>query len=89
MQVICFEDQAFYEMLDRLYQRYKAENNIKEEKWITGEVAMKRLGISSKTTLQKFRDEGRIRFVPITPKNFLYDNDSINAYLEDNACNTF
>lgn len=89
MEVICFEDKAFYEMLDRLYQRYKAEKNVKEEKWITGEVAMKRLGISSKTTLQKFRDEGRIRFVPITPKNFLYDNDSINAYLEDNACNTF
>lgn len=89
MDVICFEDKAFYEMLDLLYQRYKTENGVKEEKWITGELAMRRLGISSKTTLQKFRDEGRIRFVPITPKNFLYDNDSINAYLEDNACNTF
>lgn len=89
MNVICFEDRAFYEMLDRLYQKYKAENNLKEEKWITGEQAMKKLGISSKTTLQNFRDQGKIRFVPVTPKNFLYDNDSINAYLEDNACNTF
>ncbi len=89
MEVICFEDKAFYEMLDRLYQRYKAENNVKEEKWVTGEVAMKRLGIASKTTLQKFRDEGRIRFVPITPKNFLYDNDSIKTYLEENARNIF
>ncbi|WP_345948872.1 DNA-binding protein [Mucilaginibacter sp. PAMB04274] len=89
MQVICFEDEAFYEMLDRLYKRYKADNNINEEKWITGDMAMKRLGISSKTSLQKFRDEGRIRFVPVTPKNFLYDSDSINAYLDSKAQNTF
>jgi hypothetical protein len=89
MEVICFEDKAFYELLDRLYQRYKTEGNIKEDTWISGDEAMKRLGIKSKTTLQNYRDEGKIRYTQPTPKIILYDTDSINEFLEENACNTF
>jgi predicted site-specific integrase-resolvase len=47
------------------------------------------IGISSKTTLQKFRDEGRIRFAQPDRKIILYDRDSINEYLEKNAKGTF
>jgi hypothetical protein len=89
MEVICLEDKAFYELLDKLYRRYKTENDVKENKWISGEEAMKKLNISSKTTLQNFRDEGKIRFSYVTPKIIVYDVDSINFYLEDNAHNAF
>ncbi len=89
MEVICFEDKAFFEMLDRLYDRYKTDNKIVEDKWISGDEAMKRLKISSKTTLQNFRDEGKIKFSYVTPKIIVYDSDSINFYLEDNAQHAF
>ena len=50
---------------------------------------MKRLNITSKTTLQKFRDEGKIRFSQPEKKIILYDTDSINDYLDKHAKNTF
>ncbi|RYZ84994.1 MAG: DNA-binding protein, partial [Proteobacteria bacterium] len=47
------------------------------------------LKIKSKTTLQKLRDEGKIRFSQPQKKLILYDRDSINTYLEQNAKKTF
>jgi Asp-tRNA(Asn)/Glu-tRNA(Gln) amidotransferase C subunit len=50
---------------------------------------MRKLRISSKTTLQKLRDEGKIRFSHPEKKIMLYDLDSIIEYLEKNAKETF
>ncbi|WP_259015506.1 helix-turn-helix domain-containing protein [Emticicia fluvialis] len=89
MQVICLEDSAFYELVDQVVQRLKEKNDIKNDKWVTDEVAMRRLNIKSKSTLQKLRDEGRIRFSQPQPRIILYDTDSIDIYLERNAKNPF
>ncbi len=89
MEVICFEDKAFFEMLDKLYGRFKSDNDVKEDMWISGDEAMKKLRITSKTTLQKLRDEGKIRYSQPTAKIILYETKSIYEYLEDNAYNTF
>jgi hypothetical protein len=43
------------------------------------------LSIKSKTTLQKLRDEGKIRFTQPQKRLILYDRSSIAAYLERNA----
>jgi hypothetical protein len=85
MQVICLEEPAFYDLIDKVVLYIKTKHEIKEEKWISVEEAMKLLHISSKTTLQKFRDEGRIRYFQADRKIILYDRDSINEYLEKNA----
>ena len=50
---------------------------------------MKKLNITSKNTLYKIRDEGKIRFVYASPRVILYDTASINEYLEKKAKNTF
>ena len=50
---------------------------------------MQLLNVKSKTTMQKLRDEGRIRFSQPQKKIILYDRDSISTYLERNARNTF
>ena len=65
--------------------------NQKQEKakWISGEEAMKMLKITSKTTLQKLKNEGHIGFSQPMKKLLLYDQSSILAYLEDNAKETF
>jgi hypothetical protein len=47
------------------------------------------LRIKSKTTLQKFRDEGKIRFSQPEPRILLYDRDSIEAFIEKHAKDTF
>lgn len=89
MNVICLEDEAFYALVDQVVMRIKEKQGIKEDKWISGEEAMQKLRISSKTTLQKLRDEGKIRFSQPEKKHILYDVDSIYAYLEKHSKNTF
>lgn len=89
MQVICLQDEAFYALLDEVVARIQDKQNIKTDKWISGEEAMKMLRITSKTTLQKMRDEGKIRFSHPEKKIILYDVDSINQYLDKNSYKTF
>lgn len=89
MEVICLQDQAFYTLIEEVVKRIKEKHKIEKDKWISPEEAMQKLRITSKTTLQKFRDEGRIRFSQPEKKIILYDVDSINEYLEKHAQNTF
>ena len=89
MEVICLEDEAFYALLEQVVQRIKGKEGLKEDKWISPEEAMQKLRITSKTTLQKLRDEGKIRFSQPEKKLILYDIDSIYLYLEKHAKNTF
>jgi hypothetical protein len=89
MKVICLEDVALYALVDQVVARLNEKNNVVQDKWIDDQEAMRLLGIKSKTTLQKLRDEGRIRFSQPQKKIILYDRDSIQSYLEKNARNTF
>lgn len=89
MNVICLEDKAFYALIEEVVERLRDKHGQEKEKWVSGEQAMQLLNITSKTTLQKLRDEGKIRFSQPQKKVILYDRDSINTYLERNARNTF
>lgn len=89
MEVICLEDEAFYALMDKVIERIKGQQAGKSEKWISGDEAMKLLRIASKTTLQKLRDEGKIRFSQPEKKIILYDVDSIHTYLNKHAHETF
>ena len=89
MEVICLEDAAFYSLVEEVFQRLKKDEKAKEDKWVSAEEAMRKLRITSKTTLQKLRDEGKIRFSQPEKKHILYDMDSIYQYLEKHAKDTF
>lgn len=89
MEIICLQDAALYALVDKVIEHVKEKHFVKEDKWISGEEAMNKLGIKSKTTLQKLRDEGQIRFSQPEKKIILYDTDSIKAYLEKHAKDTF
>ena len=89
MQVICLDEPAFYALIEQVVSRLKEGNGQRKEKWVSDEEAMKMLNITSKTTLQKFRDEGKIRFSQPQKKIILYDTESIEAFLNKNARNTF
>lgn len=61
MQVICLEEEAFYALLEQVVERLRDKHSEKD-KWISDEEAMQLLRIKSKTTLQQYRDQGKIRF---------------------------
>ena len=88
MEVICLEDAAFYKLVENVVLRLKDVHKEKIQ-WIGDEEAMQLLNIKSRTTLQKLRDEGKIRFSQPQKKIILYDRNSIDIYLENNARNTF
>lgn len=89
MQVICFEEPAYYSMIEEVVARLKATMQPVASKWLSQEDAMLMLNIKSRTTLQKMRDEGKIRFSQPEKRIILYDRDSINAFLEQHAKETF
>jgi len=83
LEIICVESEAFYKLLEEVLLHFKNSEPKPSEKWISGAEAMKMMRIKSKATLQKMRDEGRIRFTQPEKKIILYDVDSIKDYLED------
>lgn len=83
IEIICLQSEAFYHLLDTVIEQVKRAQPAVRDKWISGPEAMQMLRIKSKTTLQKLRDEGRIRFSQADKKNILYDTQSIYDYLED------
>lgn len=89
LQVICLESDAFYALIDEVVERLKDKHSTPLDKWIDDEEAMRLLRVSSKTTMQKYRDEGMIRFTQPSRKIILYDRDSINEFLEKNSKDTF
>lgn len=89
MEVICIDEKAFFALFDKVVEHLKTTHGITENKWITDAEAMPLLNITSKTTLQKLRDEGEIRFTQGRRKNILYDRASIDEYHERHAQNPF
>jgi len=89
MQVVCLQEEAFYALFDKVIEHVETKRKDKPNKWIDGEEAMHILRIKSTTTLQKLRDEGKIRFSQPQKKIILYDRDSLNVYLENHARETF
>lgn len=89
LNVICLEEEAFYALLEEAVERLQVNHNIEHDPWISDEEAMQLLRIKSKTTLQKLRDEGEIRFSQPTKKHIVYDRSSILVYLEKHSKDTF
>lgn len=89
MNVICLQDEALYALVDAVVERLQDKYNPAEQKWINLEECMQLLNVKSKTTIQKLRYEGKIRYTQPQQRIILYDRDSINDYLEDHAKDTF
>ena len=87
-ETICIDTKAFYELIDAVTGYIKETHQVKD-KWLGTDEAMKLLGIKSKSSLQDLRDEGKIRFTQPQKKIILYDRESIDAYLEKHAKETF
>ena len=89
MEVICLQDEAFYVLIEKVVERIKEKEKLKDNKWISTVEAMQLMGIKSKTTLQERRDSGKIRYSQDSKKIIIYDRDSILEYLEKHSKDTF
>lgn len=88
LNIICLETEAFYKLIEEVVGRL-SNNEDDKEQWITDYEAMDLLKITSKTTLQKYRDSGQVRYSQIGKKVILYDRFSIMEFIERNAKETF
>ena len=90
MDVICLETEAFYALVEEVVARIREKDEIEEDKWIVGDQVMEMLGIKSRATLQKLRDQGKIRFSqPPQKRIILYDRESVMKYIETHVNETF
>ena len=89
MEVICLETKALYSLIDEVVSRVRKKDSAKQDKWIQTLEVMELLGVKSKTTLQKLRDEGKIRYSQPFRKIILYDRESILEYLDSHAKEIF
>jgi hypothetical protein len=89
MNVICLQDEAFFSLVEEVVERIKEKRNVLEDRWVLPDEAMRVLAIKSKTTLQKLRDEGRIRFTQPQKKIILYDRVSLLKYLDEHAIDDY
>jgi len=90
MNVICIEEKAFYTLLDGVIKYVESKmDKGSQDQWMDKKEAMQILRIKSATTLQKLRDEGKIRFSQPEKKYIVYDRESIISYLEKHARETF
>ncbi len=89
MEVICLESDAFYSLIDEVVTRLREMDNHQQDKWIQDHEVMRMLGVKSKVTLQKLRDERKIRFSQPQKRIILYDRESVLEYIETHANETF
>ena len=89
LKIICLESDAFYALVNTVVERVKEDLEINHQQWISDDEAMLLLKIKSKTTLQKLRDTGSIRYSQPMKKVILYDRASILDFLDKNANETF
>ena len=85
MDVIVFETEAFYKMIDELTVRIiqNSEKYFKREEWIGEAEARAHLGIKSKSKLQQLRDNIKVEFSQYG-KIIRYSRSSILKFLEEN-----
>lgn len=77
------------QLISLTIQEYERVRGPTDKLWLSRDEAMEMLDISSKTTLQKLRNEGEIEYSEVSSKKFLYNRDSIMAFLERNAKKSF
>ncbi len=78
INIICLESEA----LKALVKQLAFEITDEIDPWIDEKEAMKLLRVTSKTTFQKYREEGIIESSKLSSKHILYNRQSISNHIE-------
>lgn len=85
MKIICLESEAFKALVSEVATQLKKEFLHELDPWIDEKEAMDMLRISSKTTFQKYRDDGNIDYRRLSPKQLVYRRQSILDFIESSS----
>lgn len=85
LKIICLESQAFKALVSEVATQLKQEFFSDLNPWIDEKEAMQLLRINSKTTLQKYRDEGKIDYRRLSPKQIIYRRESLLVFIENSS----
>lgn len=90
MNVICIEEEAFNHLIDKIITQVENKCNKRvQSRWISDKEAVSLLGGISKSTLQRLRNTGKIRYSQPSRKIILYDRDSILDLINQHVQETF
>jgi hypothetical protein len=78
--IICLESETFKALVKELAMEIRDDEL---DPWMDEKEAMNMLRISSKTTFQKYRDEGKIDFRKLSGKKIIYRRRSILNFIEN------
>jgi hypothetical protein len=87
--IIQIDSVALKALVDQVITYMKEVHNIKNDNWLSTEQAMELLKITSKTTLMRLKNEGKIAFSSPMKKVQLFSRESIEKYLNDHIHPTF
>jgi hypothetical protein len=79
-RIICLDYSTFKSMVKELAIEIKDDEL---NPWMDEKEAMSMLHISSKTTFQKYRDEGKLDFRRLSGKKIIYRRRSIINFIEN------
>lgn len=85
LKIICLESEAFKALVSEVANQMKEEFFGSMDPWIDEKEAMQLLRITSKTTFHKYRDEGKIDFRKLSPKQIVYRRESILNFIENSS----
>lgn len=84
MKIICLESKAFKALVSEVATQLRSEFFGSIDPWISEDEAMRILAINSKTTMKKYRDEGRVDYRKLENSNKIYyKRQSINDFIEN------
>jgi hypothetical protein len=82
MKIICLESQAFKALVSEVTTQIKQEFSCSLDPWISEDEAKNLLRIDSKTTLHKYRTDGKIDYRKVSAKQTIYRRQSILDFIE-------
>lgn len=85
VKFFCLDSPAFEKLVDKLVDYVKENHTIKDEPWVKEEDAHDILGLTSKATYQKLRDNNEVEFSQPTLKHIMYKRESLYKYLEKHS----
>lgn len=81
INIICLESDA----LKALVKKLSIELRDEEFPWVDEKEAMLLLRINSKTTFQKYRDNGQIEYRKLSSKHIVYRRKSVLNFIENSG----
>jgi len=89
MPKICFNEEMVIDINQRMIEFTCPSYVQQPNPYLSKKEVMEFLSISSETTLQNYRDSGKIEYVMLSSRHFIYSRSSIMDFLNEKTIKRF